>query len=204
MQVNIFKFKGVEYIGLQSRKEDYDRDKKSGTNFVEHKIKRGGYDRGKRGKAKRFSASANNDSRRAAPAGTAKPKDQTRSRTAASTDSEDIDDFPKRVLCIRRGFGGQESFRFKLIQRIMDKVDKIHNRVTPMPIFVQHSNMLDHDRSSDRRAVKCACQRLTQATRATKRLNASQTRHATYVHTPALEPGTHTTTHTTRCLSIWS
>ena len=154
MQVNIFKFKGVEYIGLQSRKEDYDRDKKAGTNFVEDKIKRGDYE------------------------------------------------FPKRVLCIRRGFGGQESFRFKLIRRIMDKVDKIHNRVTLMPIFVKHSNVLD--RSPDRRAVKCACQRLTQATRATKRLNASQTRHATYVHTPALEPGTHTTTHTTRCLSIWS
>ena len=45
LQVNIFTFKGVEYIGLESRKRDYDRDKAAGTNFIEDKIKRGDYDR---------------------------------------------------------------------------------------------------------------------------------------------------------------
>jgi len=43
-QINIFTFKGVTYIGLESRRLDYERDKLSGTNMVEDYIKKGFYD----------------------------------------------------------------------------------------------------------------------------------------------------------------
>ena len=126
-QVNIFKFKGVEYIGLESRKQDYDRDKAAGTNFVEDKIKRGDYDRGQRGKIQTCSAGAIDSTLHVVPAATAVTKAQTRSKAA---DSESImDDFPRRVLCIRRGFGERESFRFKLIRRITEKVRARHHKI---------------------------------------------------------------------------
>ena len=43
-ELNIFMFNNVEYIGLQSRKIDYDRDTLNGTNWVEKAIKDGHYD----------------------------------------------------------------------------------------------------------------------------------------------------------------
>lgn len=43
-KLNIFIFNNVEYIGLQSRKIDYDRDASNGTNWVEKAIKEGYYD----------------------------------------------------------------------------------------------------------------------------------------------------------------
>jgi hypothetical protein len=42
--VNVFTFKDTEYIGLESRRLDYERDKANGTNHVEEKIKSGWYD----------------------------------------------------------------------------------------------------------------------------------------------------------------
>ncbi len=41
---NVFTFKDTEYIGLQSRKIQYDSDAKEGVNWVEDKIKEGYYD----------------------------------------------------------------------------------------------------------------------------------------------------------------
>eukprot|EP01084_Bolivina_argentea_P167283 290358_1 len=42
--INIFAFKDVTYVGLQSRKIDYDKDKENGTNIVEQRIQNGYYD----------------------------------------------------------------------------------------------------------------------------------------------------------------
>ncbi len=42
--INIFTFNNVEYIGLESRRLDYERDKANGTNWVEDAIKAGYYD----------------------------------------------------------------------------------------------------------------------------------------------------------------
>ena len=110
----------MEYIGLESRKQDYDRDKAAGTNFVEDKIQRGDYDRGQRGKIQTCSADASYSTLHAVSVAIAGTKAQTNSKAA---DSDGImGDFPGRVLCIRRGFGGREAFRCKLIQRIMERV----------------------------------------------------------------------------------
>ena len=43
--VNIFDFNGITYVGLETRKKDYDRDRKNGTNRIENLIKDGWYDR---------------------------------------------------------------------------------------------------------------------------------------------------------------
>ena len=43
-KINTFTFNGVTYIGLESRRIDYERDKLMGTNWVEDAIKRGEYD----------------------------------------------------------------------------------------------------------------------------------------------------------------
>jgi hypothetical protein len=43
--VNVFTFGGVEYLGLESRRVDYEEDKAAGTNHVEDKIKSGWYAR---------------------------------------------------------------------------------------------------------------------------------------------------------------
>jgi hypothetical protein len=42
-QVNVFTFGGVEYIGLETRRLDYERDKLNGTNKVERMIQLGLY-----------------------------------------------------------------------------------------------------------------------------------------------------------------
>lgn len=41
--VNIFKYNGVTYIGLETEKIRYDRDKDRGVNYVENLINRGVY-----------------------------------------------------------------------------------------------------------------------------------------------------------------
>lgn len=41
--INIFTYNGVEYIGLETRRLDYERDKLAGINWVEDAIKRGDY-----------------------------------------------------------------------------------------------------------------------------------------------------------------
>jgi len=46
-QVNVFTFLGVEYIGLETRREDYEKDKKAGTNYVEKLIQAGCYSKSK-------------------------------------------------------------------------------------------------------------------------------------------------------------
>ena len=43
-QVNVFKYGVYTYIGLETRRIDYERDKKAGTNHVEEWIKDGVYD----------------------------------------------------------------------------------------------------------------------------------------------------------------
>lgn len=45
-KINIFTYQGnnVEYIGLESRRIDYERDKKNGTNKIEKLIEKGYYD----------------------------------------------------------------------------------------------------------------------------------------------------------------
>lgn len=42
--INIFYYNGVEYIGLESRRLDYERDKNSNVNMVEDLIEAGFYD----------------------------------------------------------------------------------------------------------------------------------------------------------------
>jgi homoserine trans-succinylase len=42
-KINIFSFGGVEYLGLESRRLDYEYDKQMGTNPVEHYIAMGLY-----------------------------------------------------------------------------------------------------------------------------------------------------------------
>jgi hypothetical protein len=42
-KINIFIYNKVEYIGLESRRIDYDKDKLNGTNWVEDAIKAGYY-----------------------------------------------------------------------------------------------------------------------------------------------------------------
>jgi hypothetical protein len=42
-KINIFVFNGVEYLGLESRRLDYERDKELGTNNIEIYIKMGLY-----------------------------------------------------------------------------------------------------------------------------------------------------------------
>lgn len=44
-QINIFEYRGVEYMGLEERRLDYERDKAAGTNWVEAAIARGDYGR---------------------------------------------------------------------------------------------------------------------------------------------------------------
>ena len=41
--VNLFVYNGVQYIGLESRRKDYERDKITGTNHVERLIEAGAY-----------------------------------------------------------------------------------------------------------------------------------------------------------------
>ena len=165
LQVNIFTFNGVEYIGLESRKQDYDRDKAAGTNFVEKKIKEGLYDRKQRGKSDVRTVSASVGTIGAAPAAVAAAKDRTHSKAAGSASI--TDDFPKRVLCIRRGFGGRESFRFTLIKRIMDRVR--NGMASKLPRT--HSCLINKIAPPfiSRLVEWCTCHQLTQATRATKR-----------------------------------
>ena len=43
-EINIFNYNGIEYMGLESRRLDYEHDKINGTNWVEEEIKRGTYD----------------------------------------------------------------------------------------------------------------------------------------------------------------
>jgi hypothetical protein len=43
-QVNVFDYNGVEYIGLETRRLDYERDRKNGVNHVETLIAQGHYD----------------------------------------------------------------------------------------------------------------------------------------------------------------
>ena len=42
-RVNVFTFLGVEYVGLESRRQDYENDKEAGTNYVEKLIQAGYY-----------------------------------------------------------------------------------------------------------------------------------------------------------------
>lgn len=42
-QINVFEYNGVEFIGLERRRLDYERDKANGTNHVEDLIKFGHY-----------------------------------------------------------------------------------------------------------------------------------------------------------------
>ena len=42
--VNVFTFKKIVYVGLESRKKDYETDKQNNDNYVEMNIKRGYYD----------------------------------------------------------------------------------------------------------------------------------------------------------------
>lgn len=37
-KINVFRYNDVEYVGLESRRLDYERDKNSGTNPIEHNI----------------------------------------------------------------------------------------------------------------------------------------------------------------------
>ena len=41
--VNVFTFRGVEYLGFESRRLDYERDEKAGTNHVARYILEGRY-----------------------------------------------------------------------------------------------------------------------------------------------------------------
>ena len=43
-EINIFNYNDIEYMGLESRRLDYEHDKINGTNWVEEEIKRGTYD----------------------------------------------------------------------------------------------------------------------------------------------------------------
>ena len=45
IQINIFKYADIEYIGLESRRLDYERDKENGINHVEKLIEKGFYDK---------------------------------------------------------------------------------------------------------------------------------------------------------------
>jgi len=44
-QINVFQYNGVEYIGLEVRRLDYEIDKQEGRNWVEMLIAHGMYDR---------------------------------------------------------------------------------------------------------------------------------------------------------------
>ena len=44
VQINVFVYNNVEYIGLESRRLDYERDKLNGTNRIEKLIRDGYYD----------------------------------------------------------------------------------------------------------------------------------------------------------------
>jgi len=44
IQVNIFDFNGRTYVGLESRRLDYDRDEQAGTNHIAKLVDRGFYD----------------------------------------------------------------------------------------------------------------------------------------------------------------
>jgi hypothetical protein len=44
-KINFFTFNGVEYMGFESRRLDYERDKVAKTNHVERLIERGAYQR---------------------------------------------------------------------------------------------------------------------------------------------------------------
>ena len=39
-QINVFEYGGVEYMGLEERRLDYERDKQNGTNWVENAMAR--------------------------------------------------------------------------------------------------------------------------------------------------------------------
>jgi len=41
--INIFSYNNIEYIGLESRRIDYDRDKELGVNWVENAVNEGKY-----------------------------------------------------------------------------------------------------------------------------------------------------------------
>lgn len=43
--INFFVYNDVEYVGLETRRIDYERDKLAGTNKIEKLIKRGFYER---------------------------------------------------------------------------------------------------------------------------------------------------------------
>jgi hypothetical protein len=43
--INIFFYNDIEYVGLESRKIDYDRDKDLGVNWVENAINEGKYNK---------------------------------------------------------------------------------------------------------------------------------------------------------------
>ena len=43
--INVFTFKNVTYVGTESRRKDYERDKNNNDNFVEDRIKIGLYDK---------------------------------------------------------------------------------------------------------------------------------------------------------------
>lgn len=45
IQINLFKYNDVRYIGLESRRLDYERDKQNGTNHIEEWIKQGYYNK---------------------------------------------------------------------------------------------------------------------------------------------------------------
>lgn len=43
--INFFSYNGMEYMGFESRRIDYERDKANGTNHIEKLIAQGVYDR---------------------------------------------------------------------------------------------------------------------------------------------------------------
>lgn len=43
-KINVFSYNGRQYIGLEHRRLDYERDKRNGVNHVERWIKEGVYD----------------------------------------------------------------------------------------------------------------------------------------------------------------
>jgi hypothetical protein len=45
MKINKFTYNNYKYIGLESRRIDYENDKKNGTNHIEHLIEQGVYDK---------------------------------------------------------------------------------------------------------------------------------------------------------------
>lgn len=55
-QINVFRYRGVEYMGLEERRLDYERDKAAGANWVEAAIARGEYDHDRNQKKNRVIA----------------------------------------------------------------------------------------------------------------------------------------------------